>query len=66
MLRNTKMRFDLDYIFGVVIALLIILVTHLYGITATLKSDIKRLNQTVEQKFISPIMIFDKDKILPR
>lgn len=65
MLRNTKMKFELDIMYGILLAMLIVLYTINAKDTNRLQTEIDELRLIVNNKFVSS-MILDKDKLMPR
>ena len=65
MLKNTKMKFELDIMYGILLAMLIVLYTINARDTNKLQTEIDELRLIVNNKFVSS-MILDKDKLMPR
>ena len=59
------MKFDLDIMFGLVIAMLIVLFTIQSKQTKELQTQIDELKIIVDQKFL-PAMILDKENLMLR
>lgn len=59
------MKFDTDIMFGLLIAMLIVLFTIQSKQTKELQTQIDELKIIVDQKFL-PAMIFDKENLMPR
>ena len=59
------MKFDLDIMYGLVLAMLIVLYTIQARDTKKLQTQIDELRIIVDQKFL-PAMIFDKENLMVR
>ncbi len=65
MLKNIKMKFDLDIMFGFVLCMLIVIFTIQAHEIKNLQTQVDELKIIVDQKFL-PALIFDKNNFMPR
>jgi hypothetical protein len=65
MQKNINMKFELDIMYGILLAMLIVLYTINARDTNKLQTEIDELRLIVNNKFVSS-MILDKEKLMPR
>ena len=63
--RNINMKFDIDMMHGVLLAMLIVLYTIQLKEDKKLQTQIDELKLIIDNKFLSS-MILDKEKLMPR